>query len=53
MYHAESNQEDFLVLAGECLAIVEGEERRLRAWDFLHCPPGTSTPSLAPETCRA
>jgi uncharacterized cupin superfamily protein len=42
MYHAESNQEDFLVLAGECLAIVEGEERRLRAWDFLHCPPGTA-----------
>ena len=41
MYHAESNQEDFLVLAGECLLIVEGEERRLRAWDFVHCPPGT------------
>ena len=41
LYHAESNQEDFLVLAGECLAIVQGEERRLRAWDFLHCPPGT------------
>jgi uncharacterized cupin superfamily protein len=42
MYHAESNQEDFLVLAGECLAIVEGEERHLRAWDFLHCPPETA-----------
>jgi uncharacterized cupin superfamily protein len=41
LYHAESNQEDFLVLAGECLLIVEGEERRLRAWDFVHCPPGT------------
>jgi len=41
MYHAESNQEDFLVLAGECLAIIEGEERRLRTWDFVHCPPGT------------
>jgi uncharacterized cupin superfamily protein len=41
MYHAESNQEDFLVLAGECLVLVEGEERRLRAWDFVHCPPGT------------
>jgi uncharacterized cupin superfamily protein len=41
MYHAESNQEDFLVLAGECLLLVEGEERRLKAWDFVHCPPGT------------
>ena len=37
----ESNQEDFLVLAGECLLLVEGEERPLRAWDFVHCPPGT------------
>jgi uncharacterized cupin superfamily protein len=41
LYHAESNQEDFLVLTGECLAIVDGQERRLRQWDFLHCPPGT------------
>jgi uncharacterized cupin superfamily protein len=41
LYHAESAQEDFLVLAGECVAIVEGEERRLRQWDFLHCPAGT------------
>jgi len=41
LYHGETEQEDFLVLAGECLAIVEGEERRLRAWDFVHCPPGT------------
>jgi uncharacterized cupin superfamily protein len=41
MYHAESNQEDFLVLAGKCLAIIEREERRLRTWDFVHCPPGT------------
>jgi uncharacterized cupin superfamily protein len=41
MYHHESNQEDFLVLAGEALAIVEGEERPLKAWDFLHCPAGT------------
>jgi uncharacterized cupin superfamily protein len=42
MYHRESNQEDFLVLSGECLLIVEGEERRLRAWDLVHCPPGTT-----------
>jgi uncharacterized cupin superfamily protein len=41
LYHADSRQEAFLVLSGECLALVEGEERRLRAWDFVHCPPGT------------
>jgi uncharacterized cupin superfamily protein len=41
MYHGEDAQEDFLVLAGECLVLVEREERRLRAWDFVHCPPGT------------
>jgi uncharacterized cupin superfamily protein len=41
-YHAESEQEDFLVLSGECIAIVEGQERRLRQWDFLHCPVGTN-----------
>ena len=40
-YHRESNQEDFLVLAGECLLLIEGEERRLRAWDFVHCPAET------------
>jgi uncharacterized cupin superfamily protein len=42
LYHAESTQEDFLVLTGECLVLVEGEERRLVAWDFVHCPPGTA-----------
>ena len=25
MYHGESNQEDFLVLSGECLLMIEGE----------------------------
>jgi uncharacterized cupin superfamily protein len=40
-YHAEEGQEDFLVLSGECLLLVEGEERRLKAWDFVHCPPRT------------
>jgi uncharacterized cupin superfamily protein len=40
-YHSESNQEGFLVLSGECLAIVEGEERPMGAGDYLHCPPGT------------
>ena len=41
-YHSEPVQEDFLVLHGECVAIIEGEERVLRQWDFLHCPPGTA-----------
>jgi uncharacterized cupin superfamily protein len=41
MYHAESTQEDFLVLAGTCLLIIEETERELRAWDFVHLPPGT------------
>jgi uncharacterized cupin superfamily protein len=40
MYHRENTQEDFLVLAGECLAVVDGVERRLEQWDLLHCPPG-------------
>jgi uncharacterized cupin superfamily protein len=41
-YHAESVQEDFLVVAGECILIVDDEERRLRPWDYVHCPPGTA-----------
>jgi uncharacterized cupin superfamily protein len=41
LYHRESNQEDLLVLAGECVLLVEGQERRLRAWDFVHLPPDT------------
>jgi uncharacterized cupin superfamily protein len=41
MYHWEADQEDFLVLAGEAVLIVEGEERPLRQWDFVHCPPQT------------
>ena len=41
LYHGESEQEDFLVLSGECALLVEGEERRLRAWDFFHAPPWT------------
>lgn len=40
-YHAESVQEDFLVLMGECILIIEDQERHLRTWDFVHCPPGT------------
>ena len=41
MYHWEADQENFLVVSGEALLIVEGEERPLRAWDFVHCPPET------------
>ncbi len=42
MYHWEADQEDFLVLAGEALLIVESEERNLQQWDFVHCPAGTN-----------
>ena len=38
LYHAESGQEGFLVLSGECTLIVEEEERQLRQWDYFHCP---------------
>jgi uncharacterized cupin superfamily protein len=41
MYHWEDDQEDFLVLAGEALLVVEGEERPLRQWDLVHCPART------------
>ena len=41
LYHSENLQEDFLVLAGECLLLVDGEERPLETWDFVHSPPGT------------
>jgi uncharacterized cupin superfamily protein len=38
MYHREGYQEGFLVLRGECLLIVEGQELPLREWDYFHCP---------------
>lgn len=41
-YHAEAGQEAFLVLQGECVLIIEEQERRLRQWDFVHCPPHTA-----------
>ena len=52
-YHAEAAQEGFLVLSGECIAIVEGEERRMRQWDYLHSPPGTAhiTVGAGDEPC--
>jgi uncharacterized cupin superfamily protein len=42
MYHGETGQEGFLVVSGECVAIIEDEERHLKAWDFVHCPPWTN-----------
>jgi quercetin dioxygenase-like cupin family protein len=41
-YHREGAQEDFLVLAGECLLLVNGEERKLGTWDYVHCPAGVT-----------
>lgn len=41
MYHWESDQEDFLILSGSATLIIEGQERRLQQWDFVHCPPYT------------
>lgn len=41
MYHWEADQEAFLVVSGEAVLVIEGEERQLRAWDFVHCPPNT------------
>ena len=41
-YHAESVEENFLILAGACMLIVEDQVRELRAWDFVHCPAGTA-----------
>jgi len=41
-YHSENMREAFLVLAGECTLLIEEQERRLRQWDFVNCPPGTN-----------
>jgi uncharacterized cupin superfamily protein len=41
LYHTETKQEDFLVLSGECVLLVDGDERHLHAWDFFHSPAGT------------
>jgi uncharacterized cupin superfamily protein len=42
MYHWEADQEGFLVLSGEALLIIDGEERTIRQWDYVHCPPGVA-----------
>lgn len=51
LYHSESNKEDFLVVAGECLLLVEGEERSLKAWDFVH-GTHTLTGNVLRTVCR-
>jgi uncharacterized cupin superfamily protein len=42
MYHWEHDQEDILVLSGDALLIIEGQERPLHQWDFVHCPSETN-----------
>jgi uncharacterized cupin superfamily protein len=49
LYHAESVQEDFLIISGECILIIEEEERHLRPWDFVHCPPMTAHTFVATD----
>jgi uncharacterized cupin superfamily protein len=49
LYHAESVQEDFLVLMGECVLVIEDQERHLRPWDFVHCPPMTGHTFVATD----
>lgn len=41
MYHEEDGEEAFVVLRGECVLVIEGQERPLRQWDFVFCPPWT------------
>jgi uncharacterized cupin superfamily protein len=41
LYHSEGVQEDFLVLSGRCKVLIDGEERQLGPWDFVHVPAGT------------
>src|SRR6476661_5438662 len=41
LYHAQANQEAFLVVSGECTLLVEGEQRSLGPWDFFHAAPWT------------
>jgi len=48
-YHAESVDENFLILMGECVLIIEDQERHLRTWDFVHCPPMTGHTFVATD----
>jgi uncharacterized cupin superfamily protein len=42
VYHREDVAEAFVVLSGECVAVIEDEERTMRKGDFLYTPPGTA-----------
>jgi uncharacterized cupin superfamily protein len=42
LYHRENAQEAALVLSGECLLVIEEEERPLRRGDFVHLPSGVA-----------
>ena len=53
LYHGERGQEDFLVVSGECLLVIEGEERNLKPGISSTARRGRSTPSSAPVTGRA
>lgn len=55
MYHREPNQEGFLIVQGECVLFVEGEERPMKPWDYFHCPPDTNHVMVATgdEPCVA
>jgi uncharacterized cupin superfamily protein len=53
MYHRENAQEAFLVLAGDCTLVVEGQERSLSQWDFFYCAPGTEHIIVASDTQSA
>ena len=53
MYHGEDAEEDFLVLAGECLLLSRGRSVGCRAWDFVHCPPWTEHIFVGAGTARA
>jgi uncharacterized cupin superfamily protein len=50
LYHHEAGQEDFLILRGECVLVIETQERTVRAWDLVHCPPGTAHTLIAAGT---
>ena len=52
MYHREPNQEGFLVLSGECILLVEGQQRQHEAVGLLPLPGG-HRPSSGRERRRA
>ena len=51
MHHRESDQEDFLVLGGECLLIVEGEGGGCASGTFSTARPTRPTRSSVPAIC--